>query len=264
MKKAIFFDIDGTLVDIRGGIHEISERVAKIIKKLQSHGHYVFIATGRPYAFLDDKLKNFGFDGFILANGAQVVIDGETVYSDPIKKRIVNEITAEFEERKIQHILEGDTYSYMKESCREYYAFYDEVGVSREYMKSDYNIEEVDAHKVEVWCPDEATLDICLSVIKRNPECGHFSSINNKIVEIYSKQNTKAMGILKAIEYLNIPVDNTYAFGDGTNDIEMLEFVGCGIAMGNASEEVKKYANEITDSVHNDGVAIGIEKYVIA
>jgi len=51
---------------------------------------------------------------------------------------------------------------------------------------------------------------------------------------------------------------------DGKNDIEMLSTVGCGIAMGNADEEVKKYAKEVTDTVHNDGVAIGIEKYILS
>ena len=77
-------------------------------------------------------------------------------------------------------------------------------------------------------------------------------------------QNNKANAILKAIEHIGVDIKNTYAFGDGKNDIEMLLTVNCGIAMGNASDEVKKYANEITDCVENDGVAIGIESYVIA
>ena len=68
--------------------------------------------------------------------------------------------------------------------------------------------------------------------------------------------------ILKAIEFLDIKIENTYAFGDGKNDIEMLSTVGCGIAMGNASDEVKKYSHKITDTVQNDGVAKGIEEYI--
>lgn len=82
-------------------------------------------------------------------------------------------------------------------------------------------------------------------------------------LEIYLKERDKAAGILEALSYLNIPIEQTYAFGDGTNDIEMLETIGCGIAMGNASDEVKKYANVITGTITNDWVSIGIEKYIL-
>ena len=84
-----------------------------------------------------------------------------------------------------------------------------------------------------------------------------------KNFELYAKKNTKASGIIKALEILNIPIENSYAFGDGNNDIEMLSTVGCGIAMGNASDEVKGHAKVVTDTVQNDGVASGIEKYIL-
>ena len=103
---------------------------------------------------------------------------------------------------------------------------------------------------------------MCLNLIKTNPECDYFSSVNKSAVEVYLKKNTKGTAILKAIEYLDVKIENTYAFGDGKNDIEMLSTVGCGIAMGNASDEVKKYSNKITDTVQNDGVAKGIEEYI--
>lgn len=85
-----------------------------------------------------------------------------------------------------------------------------------------------------------------------------------KSIEIYSRKNTKAAGILEVLKHLDIPIEQSYAFGDGKNDIEMLEAVGCGIAMGNASDEVKKYADKVTDTVQNDGVAVGIEKYILS
>lgn len=99
-------------------------------------------------------------------------------------------------------------------------------------------------------------------VVESNSEYGYFSSVSEKAYEIYLKRNTKAHGILKVLDILNIPIENSYAFGDGINDIEMLSTVGCGIAMGNASDEVKKYAHKVTESVHDDGVAVGIKEYV--
>jgi len=135
-------------------------------------------------------------------------------------------------------------------------------GVSRKYFKSEFDINDIDIHKLEILCPDDESMDLCIDIIKTNPECDYFSSVNKKAIEIYLKKNTKGSAILKIAEHLDIKIENTYAFGDGKNDIEMLSTVGCGIAMGNANDEVKKYADEITESVHNDGVAVGIKKYI--
>lgn len=75
MKKAVFFDIDGTLIDCINGICEITPKVSKMIKNVQKNGDYAFIATGRPYALLYEHLLDFGFDGFILENGAHIMIN---------------------------------------------------------------------------------------------------------------------------------------------------------------------------------------------
>ena len=79
---------------------------------------------------------------------------------------------------------------------------------------------------------------------------------------MYSTKNTKASGILKILDHYGIEVKDSYAFGDGKNDIEMLNTVGRGIAMGNASEEIKQHADKVTLSVSEDGVAKGIEKFI--
>jgi hydroxymethylpyrimidine pyrophosphatase-like HAD family hydrolase len=110
-------------------------------------------------------------------------------------------------------------------------------------------------------CKYEEGINYCLSLgnddydYVYDKEQGHF--------EIYSKTNTKASGILKVLNYLNIPLENSYAFGDGKNDIEMLSSVGCGIAMGNADDYVKRYAKKVTDTVQNDGVALEIENFIL-
>lgn len=262
MKKAIFLDIDGTLIDCMNGLKDITPNVKKQLKKVQEKGNYIFVSTGRPYALLDKNILDFGFDGFILANGAHVIINNKTIYSEPIEKKFIKTIVDELENNNIQYILQGELYSYMKESCKDFYKYYDEIGVSRKYFKSKFNIEEIDIHKLEMLCPSDSIKELCLSLIKTNPECDYFSSVNKSAIEVYLKKNSKGSAILKAIDFLNIKIENTYAFGDGKNDIEMLSTVGCGIAMGNASDEVKRHSNKITDTVQNDGVAKGIEKYI--
>lgn len=261
-KKAVFFDIDGTLVDFFAEIKEIRQSVKSAIKNLQAEGHYVFVATGRPYAFLNDEILNFGFDGYVLANGALVIINDKVLYSDHMDNKVVKSLVEEFEKNNIQYVLETSKYTYLKDEFEEYNKFYDIAEINRELIKSQYDINELKVQKVEVLCPTEEAARKCISLVEKNEEYGYFNSISDNSYEIYLKRNTKAHGIMKVLGILNIPIENSYAFGDGVNDIEMLSTVGCGIAMGNASEEVKRYAHKVTESVHNDGVALGIKEYI--
>ena len=79
--KAVFFDVDGTLIE---GTHPdyryMRENVQKAIRKLQEQGHYVFIASGRSLAFLDEKIRNFGFDGYVLLNGSVIFFHDKIIY----------------------------------------------------------------------------------------------------------------------------------------------------------------------------------------
>ena len=166
MKKAIFLDIDGTLIDCMNGMKDMSLKVKNAIKKVQENGDYVFISTGRPYALLDEKILNFGFDGFILANGAHVIINNETIHSEPIEKGFIKDIVNELETNNIEYVLQSELYSYMKESCKEFYKYYDDIGVSRTYFKGEFNIEEIDVHKLEMLCPSEEIKELMFKLNK--------------------------------------------------------------------------------------------------
>lgn len=263
MRKVIFFDIDGTLINSWDGIMDITPKVKEAIKKVQAKGHYVFIATGRPYAFISDEIMNFGFDGLILANGAQVILNNKTLFTDKIDKAFVNKAVETFEELGMEYILEDEYYSYIKADYEEYYNFYLGVGASPQLVKREYDIDTIEVQKIEMRCPTEEAYETCLDFIKAHPDYDYWHSISAKAFELYPRRNTKATGILRILKHLGIPVEDSYGFGDGKNDIEMLETVGYGIAMGNATDEVKQYAKAVTDTVHNDGVAIGIEKYIL-
>ncbi|OPJ63334.1 Cof-type HAD-IIB family hydrolase [Clostridium chromiireducens] len=261
MKRAIFFDIDGTILDCLNGIIDITPRVKKAIRSLQSNGDYVFIATGRPYAFLNEVICDFGFDGFVLTNGAYVKVKEKCIYKESISKDSIKEMVCNFEKLNIQHILQGELYSYIKDEYKELHSFYDSFSISKKYLEGNYNIGDVDIYKIEMLCSDKSGVDYCLSLGKGDYDYIH--NVKEGSFELYSKSNTKASGIIKVLDYLDIPVQNSYAFGDGKNDIEMLSSVGCGIAMGNAEDYVKSYAKKITDTVQNDGVALEIEKFIL-
>lgn len=78
-------------------------------------------------------------------------------------------------------------------------------------------------------------------------------------VDVLPKGGSKAKGIEKIVEKLNIPKERIYAFGDGLNDTEMLSTVNNSVAMGNAEEKVKHVAKYITESVENNGIEHGLK-----
>ena len=82
-------------------------------------------------------------------------------------------------------------------------------------------------------------------------------------MELYAKDETKASGILHVLDYLGIPVEKSYAFGDGMNDIEMMETVGTSLVMENGQKKLKEKADYIVPSVDDDGVMHGIYAYIL-
>ena len=81
MKKVLFFDIDGTLLNSE---LKIPEGVKKELKRLKDAGHYLFVASGRPVAFISKQIIDAGFDGFVLCNGAHVELNHEIIFENRI------------------------------------------------------------------------------------------------------------------------------------------------------------------------------------
>ena len=197
VKKAIFFDIDGTLIEAKDGIKEIRPNVQSAIRSLQENGHYVFIATGRPYAFLSQAILNFGFDGFILANGAHVVVKDELLHSEPLDKEFVKEFTSKLEAMNVQYILEGEKQSYLKETHKEFYEFYDRVGILNDLFESNYSLDEVDIHKIEMLCMTDEIYQACLELLAGHDEYDHVSSIDLVFASYIQKRIRRQLELLK-------------------------------------------------------------------
>lgn len=276
MKKAIFFDIDGTLLDSANGMNSMTTAVKDSIRKLQKDNNHVFIATGRPYAFLTEDILNFGFDGYVLMNGALVLLNDESLnnqddisltvhknalFRDAFSKETLNELLHEFKERNIEYILQDEKYSYIPKDFKNLKAIYDNIGISNKYIKTDYDVNNINISKIELIYIDEESLNFCKSLEDKGFKYVWHKEF--KLIEIYSEKNSKASGILKVLDHYDVNINDSYAFGDSNNDIEMLNTVGCGIVMGNASDYIKSLAREITLPVSEDGVAYGIDNYIL-
>lgn len=266
MNKAIFFDIDGTILDRQHGIKEITPRVSKAMKNLQAAGDKIFIATGRPLAFIYKEILDFGFDGFVMSNGALVTVGDEVIFQSELDIEGVKKICAMSEAENIEYILEGHPYNYMPRNFDTAENFCVEIGVDYSKFIRDFDIDKISVSKIEC-LSSRKDLETLSEIYKKMLALPGFTGwedpFHYKTMEIYSDEVSKATGILKVLEHFKIPVENSYAFGDGVNDVEMIQTVGTGIVMGTAKDALKKFAAHIVPGVHDDGVAVGIENYVL-
>ena len=266
MKKAIFFDIDGTIIDKEHGISEVTPRVQKAMKNLQEAGNYIFIATGRPHAFMQKDILNFGFDGFVMSNGALIMLGGEVFSQSFLNPKAVKKLCDFAVTENIEYMLESYPNIYCPRGFTACDNFFKKIGVDYSKFVRDFDIEKISVSKMEFISArtDLENVEVAYKKILAEPGfTGWADPFHFKTMEVYSDKVSKATGILKVLKHLQIDVKNSYAFGDGYNDVEMMKTIGTGLVMATAKDEVKKFASAIVPSVHDDGVAVGIEKYIL-
>ncbi len=251
-RKLVFFDIDGTLYNKK---QEVPASTIEAIKRLKEKEIHVAIATGRPSFMFQDLLETLGIESFISNNGQYAVHNGEVVHTFPIKTELLRNLSEHA--KKNQHPLvfvgENEFRASMKahQSIQESFA-----SVKYDYPEVNENFfEEQDIYQALLFCQQEEEAEY-----EHHKEHLHLIRWHPLSMDIIPRGGSKAAGIEKMLAHLDIPKEQSYAFGDGLNDIEMLEFVGTGIAMGNGHERAKKAANFVTKSVEEDGILWGLRQ----
>jgi len=256
-KKIVFFDIDGTIYCHQTG--KISNRVRDAITKTREKGVLCFIASGRPQGFIAENVKKIGFDGYVLANGANIKYQGKDLAMRYLHYQDMKELCVNLQKRQIEYVLQTPTLCYLRKTCENLLAFYKLCNIDFENFDFDYNEDEIirQTVKLEILANNGKDFEYA-------KECCHaFTYEEHKdmlMLEVYAKDVSKATGILDVLKLLDISLDHSYCFGDGANDIEMFETVGHPIAMGNAIKDIKELAEDICLSVEDDGVAYKLEE----
>ncbi len=247
---AIFIDIDGTLL---GSKEEAFAKNIDTIQVLRDKGHKFFISTGRGTAFLTENLNvNENFDGVISGAGAVSKFGKKELFKNLMPLRLT-EIFCKFVlENNLPGVLEGQHNMYYFEALEDIFNVNEKnfVKVNSDNIKNvitpDVPIEKFTIMGEIPKELDEALGDECLVI--RHPSYG----------EIIQKNCGKGKALLETIDVLGIPVERSIAIGDSMNDYDMLEAAGIAVAMGNASEEIKKIADIVTDDVDSAGVATAL------
>lgn len=258
-KGVVFFDVDGTLIDVSKGIKNPTEKTKESIKKLNEFGYLTILATGRPMSLLGEELMNLGFSGYIASNGSYAEIENEIIFDSPINNDDLMEIILYFNENKVDYILEGQkenyVYDFKSENLLE---LIKKVDLEKHCFVDKWEANSVRTNKIIVVSRDEEVY----KTIKENysNKYAFMTHPTGDTFEIYMKKYTKGYGIEQLINKLGISQENTYAFGDGENDIEMFQTVKHGIAMEGYHGKLKDHAYDFTTDVENEGIYEGLKK----
>ena len=246
----VFFDIDGTLWDRN---MTIPERTKKAIRELKEHGVYTFLNSGRARAFIQNpRLLELGFDGIVSGCGTSVNFRGKELVYHKISPEVLDKTLRILKKYDMPVILEGRDFQYVDESDFAKDPFLDmlkrEIGQS--LLGISDNPMKWEASKFSAVILHENYKE---ALAELSPWY-QFLVHEERVVEGVPKGFSKATGIRAVCEYLNIAREDTYAFGDSVNDLDMLRYAGYGIAMGNGSPEAKEAADYVTDDIHGDGI----------
>ena len=250
MIKAVFLDIDGTIIDNGRGVPKVTDNTKKAIRMLQEKGIFVFIASGRSKCMLPLDIKNLGVDGFILTNGAYADFHGTKLLTHHIAHETIDVIKKSCEETNSVYFLVTQTWIYTKDINNELAQnFIKSWGLPDCYKNED---KERDYYIALAVCPDSEACDKLQEKIEGVCKPKRHQNFNS--FDLDALHLSKGKGVKEVLSILNIDRAEAIAFGDGHNDIEMIKSVGCGIAMANAVDDLKKVADDMCGSVTEDGI----------
>ena len=270
MYKLVAIDLDGTLVTDE---KELTPKTIETIKKASKKGVKIVLSSGRSFY----RLERF-IDALDLRkeNQCTICFNGGMIVENKTKEMLYSKnLNAEEVEELIQlgKALRLPIMIYSRDT--HYVETIPEVVQKNTKNLKGMNLKVVNFNQINFNKPENYIYKVCFidkpeKIIEKRKQISEeilkkyeITSSVPEYLEIVKKGIKKSEAIKVVMEKYHIQQDEVMAIGDGENDVEMLEFAGLGIAMENAKEEVKRFANDVTTSNNHDGVANAIEKYIL-
>ena len=253
--KIVFFDVDGTITHHENG--SISNNTKEAINALKSKGIKVVAATGRPLSMCKE-IGDLGIDTFITANGGYVKHNQTVIHKVPMDKKFIQEV---FEFAKVQnHGLSFFTEDFSMNGAKdtEILKALKETLSLDDYPSINELIYYEEVYLMCLYANDE----MVENYIHKFPHLS-FKRWHPFVLNVLQEEVSKSLAIQKVLQYFGIDHSEAIAFGDGENDIDMLELVGLGIAMGNGNEKLKDIADFVTKKSSEEGIEFALKKYSI-
>lgn len=259
MTKALFLDIDGTLVSFN--THQVPASTIEALTKAKAKGVRIFIATGRSILIINNLTElqeRRLIDGYVTLNGSYCTIGQQVVYKGAIRQEDVKSMLDFCTSHQAPCIVVGEHDLCV---CNHTQLV---TELFHEFLKVDYLPERTVEEALQMGDIFQLTPFITESeekeIMAKLPLC-ESGRWYPAFTDVTARGNNKQKGIDEIIRPLGILPEETMAFGDGGNDISMLRHAGIGIAMGNAKDDVKAVADYITDSVDDDGILKALQHF---
>lgn len=268
MIKAIFFDIDGTLITADS---KVLDSTKEAIRLAQAQGIFCGVATGRGPVKIHERIEQVPLDVFVLYNGQLVYTKDKEIYLRPFSKEVLQQIVdfADDEHRQIifgarhrmdgSHLMKWSQNSLLKRIASWMPKWFPVRSTRRLLQSFSPNRKKGRYKKLAILrepiyqCVLFSAEHETAKLEKLFPDCS-FQRSNPYSVDIVPKNGSKYHGILEFINSAGIKPEEVMAFGDHYNDIEMIQKFGIGVAMGNGLSEVKEQADYVTASNEKDGI----------
>lgn len=244
--KIIFFDIDGTLVNPRTG--QVSDKTIYALTRLQERGIKLCISTGRaPF-----ELPDFGplkFDAFCTYNGSLCCTDSGILHSNPIVPADVAQVLKNAASIGRPVSVAVRTRLAANGWDQDLADYYQLAGLELT-PAADFDAAcQEDVYQIMLGCREAEH-----PAIIRGVQGVKIAVSWDRAVDVIPAASGKGTAILKVLEHFGLDASQALAFGDSQNDLEMLQAVGTGVAMGNATPEAKAVADQVCGSVYENGI----------
>ena len=263
MIKALFFDIDGTLVSFN--THRIPQSAVTAITAAKAAGVGIYISTGRPYALINNlgDIKHL-IDGYITTNGAYCFIGDTVVSCTPIPADDVATVIKCAGSMGFACMVVGERDWTMLNADGDNRAVVENIFgrlLNVPCLNGTASLDEVLKQRILQLTPvispeQEQSLMAMLGGCTSGRWCPDFADIT-------ALNADKGNGLLAVAAHQGIKIEETMAFGDGGNDISIVKMAGTGIAMGNANPPLKAVADYVTTSVDDGGIYKALKHFGI-
>lgn len=261
MSINFFFDVDGTILPFG---KDIPESALKAIYKARDMGHRIFLSTGRGTMEIDSRLDKLPLDGGVYSAGGTVIFKDRIVYTRRFDEEEKAYMLDFAKENNLEILIQTEKGTFMKPSA---YRCWEEslmkyvgrmIAIPNLIVVDEFP-DDLVVNKLDFFSMDGKVETIRKIIDKRFTVVGNTVGLPlSMMAEIALSDITKATGIKAMIDYLGDDLSSVVAVGDGANDFEMVEYASLGIAMGNASDELKSVADFVTTDIEEDGLANAI------
>lgn len=257
--RAIFFDLDGTLLNAQ---HELPSWNIEVVQQLTDLGLKICLASGRTYTSMAPFYRELNLDTPIISyNGAKIVYHDLSVEENPLPSTVIQELLALSREQRVHlNLYQQEIWYTENPYCSEAIDYAEKASLSP--VGGDLTlISKEPCTKALFIASPERLATLAPLIIERIGDQVDLTSSMPHFLEVLASGVNKGAAITKVCEHLSIPLHETMAFGDGQNDLEMIKVVQHGVAMANAHPRLKAFANDIAPHHDVNGVARYLSHY---